>query len=52
MNSVASEITGEPLLFSWDSPRGQKAVLASFLVLSLIAHVLCFMFSKSFIPRR
>jgi hypothetical protein len=42
MNSVASEIAGEPLLFSWDSPRGQKAVLASFLVLSLISHVLCF----------
>jgi hypothetical protein len=42
MNSAASEIAAEPLLFSWDSPRGQKAVLASFLVLSLVAHVLCF----------
>lgn len=42
MNSVASEIAAEPLLFSWDSPRRQKAVLASFLVLSLMAHALCF----------
>jgi hypothetical protein len=42
MNSVASEIASEPLLFSWDSPQGQKAVLASFLVLSLVAHALCF----------
>jgi len=42
MNSVASEIAAEPLLFSWDSPWGQKAVLASFLVLSLVAHALCF----------
>ena len=42
MNSVASEIAGEPLLFSWDSPRQQKAVFTSFLVLSLVAHALCF----------
>lgn len=42
MNSVGSEIAAEPLLFSWESPRGQKAVLASFLVLSLVAHALCF----------
>jgi hypothetical protein len=42
MNSIASEIAAEPLLFNWDSPRGQKAVLASFLVLSVVAHALCF----------
>ena len=42
MNSVASEIAGEPLLFSWDPPRRQKTLLASFLVLSLVAHALCF----------
>jgi hypothetical protein len=42
MNSIASEIAAEPLLFSWDSPRGQKAVLGIFLLLSLIAHALCF----------
>ena len=42
MNSVGFEIAAEPLLFSWESPRGQKAVLASFLVLSLVAHALCF----------
>jgi hypothetical protein len=42
MSSGASEIVAEPLLFSWDSPRQQKAVLAIFLVLSLVAHALCF----------
>ncbi len=42
MNGTAAEITAEPLLFSWDSPRGQKTVLASFVVLSLVAHALCF----------
>ena len=42
MNSITSEIAAEPLLFNWDSPRGQKAALASFLVLSLVAHALCF----------
>jgi hypothetical protein len=42
MNSVASEIAGEALLFSWDAPRGPKAVLGSFLLLSLVAHALCF----------
>jgi len=42
MNSVASEIAAEPLLFSWDSPRRQRTMLAAFLVLSLVAHALCF----------
>ena len=42
MNSAVSEIVAEPLLFSWDSPRQEKAVLAMFLVLSLVAHALCF----------
>ncbi len=42
MNSIASEIAAEPLLFSWDSPRGRKTMLAAFLVLSLLAHALCF----------
>src|SRR5205823_4367150 len=42
MNSVASEIAAEPLLFTWDSPRGQRTTLAAFLVLSLVAHALCF----------
>ena len=42
MNSVASEIAAEPLLFSWDSPRGRKTTLAAFLVLSLLAHAMCF----------
>ena len=42
MNSVTSDSTAEPLLFGWDSPRQQKAVLATFLVLSLVAHALCF----------
>ncbi len=42
MNSGVSDVVAEPLLFSWDSPRQQKAVLAVFLVLSLVAHALCF----------
>lgn len=42
MNSVTSEIAAEPLLFSWDSPRRQGTMLAAFLVLSLMAHALCF----------
>jgi hypothetical protein len=42
MNSVASDIAAEPLLFSWDSPRRQRTMLAAFLVLSLLAHALCF----------
>ena len=42
MNSVAPEIGAEPLLFSWDSARRQGAMLAPFLVLSLLAHALCF----------
>src|ERR1700747_1048486 len=42
MNSVASEIATEPLLFTWDSHRRQRTILAAFLVLSLTAHALCF----------
>jgi hypothetical protein len=42
MNGVASEIAAEPLLFSWDSVRRQRTMLAAFLVLSLVAHALCF----------
>ena len=42
MNSVASEVAAESLLFSWDSPRERRTMLAGFLVLSLMAHALCF----------
>jgi len=42
MNNVASEIAAEPLLFSWDSPRRRRTMLAAFVVLSLAAHALCF----------
>jgi hypothetical protein len=42
MSSGAPEVVVEPLLFSWDSPRAQKAVLAIFVALSLIAHAFCF----------
>jgi hypothetical protein len=42
MKSVASEVAAEPLLFNWDSPRRRKTMLAAFLVLSLMAHGLCF----------
>src|SRR5881275_1039894 len=42
MNSVASEVAAEPLLFTWDSARRRRTTLAAFLVLSLMAHALCF----------
>lgn len=42
MNSVASEIAADPLLFGWDSSRRRRTALATFLVLSLMAHALCF----------
>jgi hypothetical protein len=42
MSGDASEIVVEPLLFGWDSPRAQKAVLVIFVALSLIAHAFCF----------
>src|SRR6516165_6452498 len=42
MTNVASEVAAEPLLFSWDSPRWRRTTLAAFLVLSLVAHALCF----------
>src|SRR5882672_12645445 len=40
MNNLSLE--HEPLLFSWDSPRTQKAALLAFLALSLLAHAVCF----------
>jgi len=40
MNNLSLE--PEPLLFSWDSPRTQKAALLAFLALSLFAHAVCF----------
>jgi len=40
MNNLSLE--PEPLLFSWDSPRTQKAALLAFLALSLLAHAVCF----------
>jgi hypothetical protein len=42
MNRVASETAAEQLLFSWGSPRRRSTMLAAFLVLSLMAHALCF----------
>ncbi|PYJ35140.1 MAG: hypothetical protein DME88_02945, partial [Verrucomicrobia bacterium] len=42
MNSVISESAAEPLIFSWESPRGQKLAITIFLALSLGAHALCF----------
>jgi len=42
MNSLISESAAEPLLFSWDSPRGEKLAITIFLALSLVAHALCF----------
>jgi len=40
MNNLSLE--PEPLLFSWDSPRTQKAALLAFLALSVLAHAVCF----------
>jgi len=43
MNSVALETPAEPLLFSWDSsPRRRRTTLAIFVLLSLMAHAMCF----------
>src|SRR5262245_55394579 len=42
MNRVALEVAAEPLLFSWDSPRRRRATLTIFIVLSLMAHAMCF----------
>jgi len=42
MNNLTPELATEPLLFSWDSPRTQKAALLAFLALSLFAHAICF----------
>lgn len=42
MNSLISESAAEPLLFSWDSARGEKLAIIIFLVLSVVAHALCF----------
>ncbi|MFL6500458.1 MAG: hypothetical protein ACJ8LL_07050 [Candidatus Udaeobacter sp.] len=42
MNSAATETAAEALVFSWDSPRQRRTMLAALLVLSLMAHALCF----------
>jgi len=42
MNSLISESAAEPLIFNWDSPRGEKLAITICLALSLIAHALCF----------
>jgi len=42
MNSVISQSAAESLIFSWDSPHGEKLAITIFLALSLIAHALCF----------
>src|SRR6516164_5083511 len=42
MNSVISQDAAEPLIFSWDSPRGEKLAITIFLATSVLAHALCF----------
>ena len=42
MNSVISQSAVEPLIFSWDSPRGEKLAITIFLATSVLAHALCF----------
>ncbi len=42
MTNIASELAAEPLLFSWDSSGRRRTMLAAFLLLSLMAHAVCF----------
>jgi len=42
MNSIISQSAAEPLIFNWDSPRGEKLAITICLVLSLVAHAFCF----------
>ncbi|MGB9475411.1 MAG: hypothetical protein WCE87_10135 [Candidatus Udaeobacter sp.] len=42
MNHLSPELTTDPLLFSWDSPRRRRAAIVGFLALSLLAHAVCF----------
>jgi hypothetical protein len=42
MNSVIAQSAAETLIFSWDSPRGEKLAITVFLAISLVAHALCF----------
>ena len=42
MNGAATGTAADPLLFSWDSPRQRRTMLAALVVLSLMAHALCF----------
>ena len=42
MNTVVSDSAAEPLIFSWESPRGEKLAITIFLSLSVAAHALCF----------
>lgn len=41
MKTATSEFATE-LLFNWDAPRARKIAITAFLVLSLVAHALCF----------
>src|SRR5262245_66436924 len=50
MNNVASEVAAEPLLFNWDSPRRRRTMLAAFVVLSMVAHAVCFYVFKIVYP--
>ena len=42
MKSLISENAAEPLIFNWDSLRGEKLAITICLALSLVAHALCF----------
>jgi hypothetical protein len=42
MNPFFAESPTAPLLFNWDSLRGQKVAITVFLALSVVAHALCF----------
>ena len=42
MNTSLPAFPGEPLLFSWESPRRGRIAIIAFLLLSLFVHALCF----------
>ena len=42
MNNVVTDSAAEPLIFSWESPRGEKLAITIFLAFSVAAHALCF----------
>ncbi|PYL64432.1 MAG: hypothetical protein DMF25_07070 [Verrucomicrobia bacterium] len=42
MNASVSVPAATPLLFNWEPPRGRKMAITVFVIVSLVAHALCF----------